>query len=493
MFENRNNVLGAVENGFHHKRVLVVGDLMLDRYLWGNVSRISPEAPVPVVHMTRESHRCGGAANVASNLAKLGLETVIAGFVGPDANGDLLLESLQQMSVSCAGVLKVDEWPTITKDRVVGGHQQMLRLDRECPIPTSINWSERLQAELLPMLDGDLRPDVIILSDYAKGVLSHELSQALTVRARNLGIPVLVDPKGNDYSRYRHATALSPNRGELAAATGHDGDDLKSLLESGEALRQSLDVSFLAVTLSDQGIALVDGAEHNRRIPALAKEVFDVSGAGDTVIATLAAGMAAGLTHLDALHLANLAASVVVGKVGTAPVTLAELRSALANEEAIEHSEKICSWEQAQERMEVWKHRGETVVFTNGCFDLLHAGHVTYLEHARRLGHRLVLGLNTDASVQRLKGPSRPLIHEQDRAKVLAALASIDLVVLFDQETPLELIRLLRPDILAKGADYTEDQVVGGDLVKSWGGKVSLVKLVEGRSTTNIVDRIRTQ
>ncbi|MEG3640090.1 D-glycero-beta-D-manno-heptose-7-phosphate kinase [Magnetococcus sp. PR-3] len=493
MFENRSNVLNAVEAAFENKHALVVGDLMLDRYLWGNVSRISPEAPVPVVHMQRESHRCGGAANVASNLAKLGLRTTVAGFTGQDADGKVLTHALQESGIGTHGILPLENWPTITKTRVVGGHQQMLRLDRESPLPDPTEATQQLSSCIMPLLEGDDRPDVIILSDYAKGVLSFELCQTLIVRARNLGIPVLVDPKGRDYARYRHATALSPNRSELTAVTSVDGADLNTLLDAGESLRQSLDVAFLTVTLSEQGIALVDGAEQARRIPAMAQEVYDVSGAGDTVIATLGAGLAVGLSRLDALHLANLAAGVVVGKVGTAPINLSELREALVTEEAYEQSDKICDWQHAKQKIAHWHEQGEQVVFTNGCFDLLHAGHVSYIEHARRLGQRLVLGLNTDASVSRLKGPERPLIQEQDRARVLAALAAVDLVVLFDQDTPLELIEQLRPDILAKGADYREDQVVGGDLVKSWGGCVSLVKLVQGKSTTGIVQRISAQ
>nr|A0L7X0.2 RecName: Full=Bifunctional protein HldE; Includes: RecName: Full=D-beta-D-heptose 7-phosphate kinase; AltName: Full=D-beta-D-heptose 7-phosphotransferase; AltName: Full=D-glycero-beta-D-manno-heptose-7-phosphate kinase; Includes: RecName: Full=D-beta-D-heptose 1-phosphate adenylyltransferase; AltName: Full=D-glycero-beta-D-manno-heptose 1-phosphate adenylyltransferase [Magnetococcus marinus MC-1] len=486
-------MLHAVETAFYQKHVLVVGDLMLDRYLWGDVTRISPEAPVPVVHMQRESHRCGGAANVASNLAKLGLHTSIVGFVGEDSDGQVLISALQESGIDTHGILPLAGWSTITKTRVIGGHQQILRMDRETPLADTAHASQLLHQQVMPMLEGEQRPHVIILSDYAKGVLSFELCQALIVRARNLGIPVLVDPKGRDYARYRHATALSPNRGELRGVTGVEDGDLNTLLDAGESLRQSLDVAFLAVTLSEQGIALVDGSEHPRRIPAMAQEVYDVSGAGDTVIATLGAGLAAGLTRLDALHLANLAAGVVVGKLGTAAIDLNELRGALLTDATYEQSDKIANWAHAKQQIARWHAQGEKVVFTNGCFDLLHAGHVTYLEHARRLGQRLVLGLNTDASVSRLKGPERPLIQEQDRARVLAALAAVDLVVLFEQDTPLELIEQLRPDILAKGADYREDQVVGGDLVRRWGGRVALVQLVQGRSTTGIVQRISAQ
>jgi D-beta-D-heptose 7-phosphate kinase/D-beta-D-heptose 1-phosphate adenosyltransferase len=301
-----------------------------------------------------------------------------------------------------------------------------------------------------------------------------------------------VDPKGQDFGKYAGASLITPNRVELALATGRPRTDLNGLLTAGGALRRELDLGLLALTLSELGLALLDNAGI-RRIPALAKEVFDVSGAGDTVIATFAAGLAAGLDLGDTAHLANLAAGVVVGKVGTVPITRDELLAAISGEAALEQAAKILDREAASARVQAWQATGERVVFTNGCFDLLHVGHVTYLERARREGHRLVVGLNTDRSVRALKGPQRPLIGEADRARVLAALAVVDAVVLFDEETPLDLILSLRPDVLAKGADYTEATVVGAAEVKSWGGQVALIPLIADRSTTGIIQRLGTE
>lgn len=486
MFDDPQRVLDAVRTGFGGRRVLVVGDLMLDRYLWGQVQRISPEAPVPVVHLKRETATAGGAANVARNLAALGLEVEVAGVTGADTARDRLLAELARCGVGAAAVLPASDRGTTVKTRVVGNHQQMIRIDEEHSGPLPTPDRERLIESVTERLRGAA---VLVLSDYAKGVLGPELCRALLDAARNQDVPVLVDPKGRDFSRYAGATLVTPNRAELAVATGADGGDLDALLAAGRALREHLSLTLLVVTLSEQGMALIStGGE--RLIPAVAREVFDVSGAGDTVIAAFAAGLAAGLDHTDTAHLANLAAGVVVGKVGTAPITRDELLAAISGEAALEQAAKVMPPAAAADQIRRWQAAGERVVFTNGCFDLLHVGHVTYLERARRYGHRLVVGLNTDRSVRALKGPDRPVIREGDRARVLAALASVDAVVLFDEDTPLELIRRLRPDVLAKGADYREEEVVGAAEVKSWGGQVVLVPLVEDRSTSGIIRRL---
>ncbi|MBF0427256.1 MAG: D-glycero-beta-D-manno-heptose-7-phosphate kinase, partial [Magnetococcales bacterium] len=400
-------MLHALATDFDRQEILVIGDVMLDRYLWGQVQRISPEAPVPIVRLTRESEGLGGAANVAMNLARLGVRPRMAGLIGSDADGQRLRQALEQAGVDAALVQEVADWPTITKTRVVGGHQQMLRLDREEPLAAG-TVQEALLAAILEQLDQRAPPAVIILSDYAKGVLTKALCQAVIARARAGGIPVLVDPKGKAYDKYRGATALSPNRSELGAAVGMETDQLEPLLVAGEQLRQRLEIDFLAVTLSEHGIALLEGEGEPRHLPAAARAVFDVSGAGDTVIATLAAGLAVGLSRLDALRLANLAAGVVVGKVGTTPITRDELHAAVISGNERQQAEKCLALEQAAALVATWRARGERVVWTNGCFDLIHAGHVTYLEKARRLGNRLVVGLNTDRSVRALKGPERP-------------------------------------------------------------------------------------
>jgi D-beta-D-heptose 7-phosphate kinase/D-beta-D-heptose 1-phosphate adenosyltransferase len=487
MFREPKRVQDAVAGRFGARRVLVVGDLMLDRYLVGDVGRISPEAPVPVLKLAGERAVAGGAANVARNLIGLGLAVTLAGVRGDDAEGAMLSGLLADAGIGQDAVLVDRGRPTTSKTRVVGNAQQMLRIDAEhtAPLPSA------LAAALVEAVSAGLQgSDVLLLSDYAKGVLTGDLCQRLIAAAKAQDVPVLVDPKGQDFSRYRGATLLTPNRAELALALGADAADLDDLLAQAAMLREQLGLGQLVVTLGELGMALVD-AGGTTRVPAVAREVFDVSGAGDTVIAGIAAGRAAGLDPIDTAHLANLAAGVVVGHRGTAAISVDELAAAIAGEAALEQAAKVRSLDAMRVQVDQWRSEGQRVVFTNGCFDLLHVGHVTYLERARRYGQRLVVGLNTDRSVRALKGPERPLIGEQDRARVLAALAAVDAVVLFDQDTPIELIRALRPDVLAKGADYREEDVVGAAEVKSWGGQVVLVPLVAEQSTTGIVARMR--
>jgi D-beta-D-heptose 7-phosphate kinase / D-beta-D-heptose 1-phosphate adenosyltransferase len=469
--------------------VLVVGDLMLDRYLWGDVERISPEAPVPVVRLNRETERLGGAGNVAANLAGLGIRARLAGFIGDDANGDRLLRLFAESGIDVAGVTRSQARGTIAKTRVIGGHQQMLRLDREDSAPYPAADQADLAGRVLGLLREATPPAAVILSDYAKGVLGADLCRQVIDMARSRGIPVLVDPKGRDYGKYRGATTLTPNKKETAEICGVPARDTAALLAAAARLGQELGLDFMTVTRGEEGISLIDGAGVTH-LPATARQVFDVSGAGDTVIATLAAGLLAGLVRSDAAHLANLAAGIVVGQVGTVPIQRDELLHALEVEDAVEQADKVCGPDVLLRRVQAWRRQGARIVFTNGCFDLLHAGHVTYLERARQQGDRLVVGLNTDRSVSALKGPSRPVIQEHDRARVLAALESVDAVVLFDEDTPIELIRALRPDVLVKGSDYTEAQVVGAEDVKSWGGRVALIDFLPGRSSTTILNRI---
>ena len=467
--------------------VLVVGDLMLDRYFIGEVERISPEAPVPVILVKQQNERAGGAANVAANLAQLGVPTRLAGCVGNDIDGQALLRLVNGMGIATDGVLLSSHRPTTTKTRMMGGHQQMLRLDQENRAP--FNAEESAQLEALVMQQLAARPALIILSDYAKGVLAASLCSAFINEARKLNIPVLVDPKGHDYSKYRGATALTPNKRETAEACRVDANDNDALMQAAAELRKSLDLDFFAVTRGEEGISVI-GDDTVLHIPATAKQVFDVSGAGDTVIATLAAGLIGGLDAPEAFHLANIAAGVVVGKVGTVPIAQEELLQALLTQESAVQADKICDLPSLKARVLNWRKHGERIVFTNGCFDLLHAGHVTYLEAARKTGDRLVLGLNTDRSVRALKGPTRPVIHELDRARVLAALEAVDAVILFDEDTPLALIEAIHPDVLVKGSDYSENEVVGGAEVKSWGGRIALIPIVPGRSTSGIIEKL---
>ncbi len=479
-------VLGLLAGGFGRVRILVVGDLMLDRYILGEVDRISPEAPVPVLRHAQRYERPGGAANVAMNLAGLGCEAVLAGFWGEDLERRELEAALAAAKVDAVGVVTTN-LPTISKTRIVGRTQQLLRLDIEsAERPTPEDRSRLLErAEALVT-----KVHAVVLSDYAKGVLTPELCERVIRAAREADVPVLVDPKTPDLSKYSGATVVCPNLHELSLATGVVVSDVEGLLRAGEAQRREHDLRYLAVTMSERGIRLLSDAG-DFHSPARAREVFDVSGAGDTVIATMAASLAAGLEVETAVELANLAAGIVVGKVGTAPIAHHELTALLTPSKGISDAEKILDRAQVTARVREWRAAGETVVFTNGCFDLLHVGHVTLLEDCRRFGSKVVLGLNTDASVQRLKGPSRPVVNEADRARVMAALGAVDAVTFFDEDTPLALIQALEPDVLVKGGDYTVETVVGHEVVLAAGGRIEIVPTVEGFSTTGIVRKLQ--
>jgi D-beta-D-heptose 7-phosphate kinase / D-beta-D-heptose 1-phosphate adenosyltransferase len=467
------------------QHALVIGDVMLDRYLMGEVSRISPEAPVPVVLLKNQSERAGGAANVAANLALLGIKTHILGCIGKDPEGKILIQLMHAIGINTDSMVTSAHRPTIAKTRILGGHQQMMRLDQENN--AALNAEECDEALRAFMEQLKQKPAVVILSDYDKGLLTAPVCQHIIQQCNALNIPVLVDPKGRDYSKYMGATALTPNKKETAEACNAAITD-SDLISKATKLKQSLNLKFLAVTRGEEGITLIDDTTHH--LNASAKQVFDVSGAGDTVIATLAAGLMHHLTPLDSLSLANSAAGYVVGKVGTVPITRQDLLETLSNEQSHEQAHKICNLAELKDKVARWKQSKQKIVFTNGCFDLLHAGHVTYLESAKKRGDKLILGLNTDRSVSALKGPTRPVVNEHDRARVLAALESVDAVILFDEDTPLSLINTIKPDIIAKGSDYTADQVVGGKEVISWGGEIALIDLVEGRSTSNIINKM---
>lgn len=470
------------------QHALVIGDVMLDRYLMGDVSRISPEAPVPIVLVKSQQDRAGGAANVAANLALLGIKTHTIGCVGNDNEAKILLDLMTEVGTDVTSTIHSNQRPTIAKTRILGGHQQMMRLDQENNTTFTADENTQLLKAIQQQLS--LKPAILILSDYAKGLLSTEICQYIISACNAQDIPVLVDPKGHDYSKYSGATALTPNKKETAEACFATTQD-PHLIDKAVALKNSLNLQFLVVTRGEEGISLIDETTH--LLPATAKQVFDVSGAGDTVIATLAAGMMHHLTPLESLQLANVAAGVVVGKVGTVPISRDDLIDALTSEQTSEQAHKICDLSQLTQKVEVWRKAKQKIVFTNGCFDLLHAGHVTYLEAAKKRGDKLVLGLNTDRSVSALKGPTRPVVNENDRARVLAALESVDAVILFDEDTPLNLINTIKPDIIAKGSDYTADQVVGGKEVMSWGGEIALIDLVAGRSTSNIIKKMNAE
>jgi D-beta-D-heptose 7-phosphate kinase / D-beta-D-heptose 1-phosphate adenosyltransferase len=487
MFELLTGVLDHFAERAPQVRVLVAGDLMLDRYVTGRVSRVSPEAPVPVLHFAEQSARLGGAANVAANLRALGASVSLVGLIGADSAGDDLRAAAAGAGIDTRGVIATASRPTTVKTRMVSGQQQLLRIDTEHCHPIAPDDADALHAQVATRLDA---VDAVLLSDYLKGTLTESLTRRIIADARSRALPVLVDPKGRSFTRYKGATAITPNRHELLQAVDWQDDSLDGLILAAGQLRSELGLDCILLTLSEHGMALIDEGA-STRISALAREVFDVSGAGDTVIAAFTAGLAAGLTRGQAAELANVAAGVVVGKAGTATVTVDEIRAYAHATATPTSASKISGWEAAASRVKVWQAQGDRIVFTNGCFDLLHAGHVDYLEKARQLGDRLIVGLNTDASVSRLKGSARPFVAEGDRARVLAGLQSVDLVVPFPEDNPLELIRHLRPQVLAKGGDYTIEKIVGATDVQAAGGQVHVIPLVEGRSTTALAQRIQ--
>jgi D-beta-D-heptose 7-phosphate kinase/D-beta-D-heptose 1-phosphate adenosyltransferase len=467
-------------------QALVVGDLMIDEYLWGKAERISPEAPVQVVDIAGEEVRLGGAGNVINNLTAVGCQVKAVSVVGDDADGRRLAAMMKERNIDAEGVFLAADRATTRKTRILASNQQMMRIDRETSCYISQD-QEKKVIEFLREKADDCQ--VILVSDYLKGVLTERVLREVITIGKENGIPVVVDPKGADFGKYRGVTILTPNRKEALRATGLSPGSEAELRVAGRRLQQDLDLEALVLTRSEEGMTLFfrDGREED--LPTQAREVFDVTGAGDTVLSFLGAGLGAGMPPAEAARLANLAAGIVVGKVGTSTVTSEEILDLMAHRH-FDTDLKIKSRDPLARILDGERKRGRTIVFTNGCFDLLHVGHVKYLQRARLLGDLLVLGLNSDDSIRRLKGPHRPLIGQEERAHILAALKCIDYVVIFDEDTPLELIRALRPAVLVKGGDYAPEEVVGKEIVESYGGRVELIQFVDGRSTTNIINQI---
>ncbi|MEO5336226.1 MAG: D-glycero-beta-D-manno-heptose-7-phosphate kinase [Magnetospirillum sp. WYHS-4] len=469
-------------------RVLCIGDVMLDRFVYGEVERISPEAPIPVLQVARETAMLGGAGNVVRNLTSLGASVRFVAAVGDDGAGADIDRLLADQATAKATLVAVAGRRTAIKTRFIAGSQQLLRADRETKAPLSEDArSQVIEAarEALPEVA------VVVLSDYGKGVLEAGMAAELIALARAAGKPVIVDPKGSDYERYRGAGLLTPNRKELHEATRMPVDGPDRIAAAAQSLIAAHGVDAVLATLGADGMMLVRADGRRTALSAEAREVFDVSGAGDTVVATLAAALASGADLEQAAALANVAAGIVVGKVGTATCYPDEVTAALHHRDISDAEIKVLSLEQALQRREAWRGQGLKVGFTNGCFDLLHAGHVALLAQARANCDRLIVGLNADDSVRRLnKGPERPINGEMARAVVLASLGSVDAVVLFGEDTPLKLIEILKPDLLVKGSDYTLDTVVGAEIVQSHGGRVLLADLKPGFSTTGIVARL---
>lgn len=462
-------------------KILVIGDLMIDHYLWGGCERISPEAPVQVVDISRETTVLGGAGNVINNLVTLGAQVNVAGVIGDDENGEELKSMLVSIGVPSGGLIQQKGRKTSKKSRIIASNQQILRYDKESKEPIS----EQSAASLLTYaVEAMNECDIVILSDYGKGVITQEVSQGVIQAAKQAGKKVLVDPKGKDYSKYRGAYLLTPNKKEASEATGIMIRDEESLRDALLRLKSGCDLECSMITLSEDGIAIYD--ESMRRFPTVAKEVYDVTGAGDTVIASLSFALSCGYTIDEAAPFANHAAAVVVGKIGSATVNLDEIETYESSLHQSTSDAHIKTQSEIVDIVSRLKKEGKRIVFTNGCFDILHVGHVKYLQEAKSYADVLIVGLNSDSSVRTLKGPTRPVNPEADRAYILAALEAVDYVVLFSDETPYELIKSLAPDILVKGGDYEGKKVVGSEFA----GELRLVRFVDGKSTTATIEKI---
>jgi D-beta-D-heptose 7-phosphate kinase/D-beta-D-heptose 1-phosphate adenosyltransferase len=480
----------TLAQAFDRQTVLCIGDLMLDEFVYGEVSRISPEAPAPVIAAQRSETNIGGAGNVARNIASLGGRCIFTGLIGEDEVGVKMAVTLQQEPGIESVLVHDPARPTTRKVRFVSEHfsTHMLRADWELAQPASSEIEQKLIDAVLPNI---ARADIVLLSDYAKGVLTARVIRNVIDAAKKLGKRVIVDPKSANLAIYRGATLLTPNRKEFAEATRSRADSDASIAEAARDAMVLADCEAMLVTRSEHGMTLVTRAGEAIHVPALPVKVRDVSGAGDTVAAALALALAAGADWESALRVANAAAAVAVSKKGTATVSAAELRRKILPQASLAAEEKIASGDALDAHLAEWRGEGLRVGFTNGCFDILHPGHVKVLTAARGACDRLVVGLNSDASVRRLKGEGRPVQDERARAEVLAALEAVDLVVVFEEDTPIELIAQVKPSVLVKGGDYTREQVVGHEIVEANGGEVLLVDILEGHSTTSLVKRAR--
>jgi D-beta-D-heptose 7-phosphate kinase/D-beta-D-heptose 1-phosphate adenosyltransferase len=474
-------------SAFDKCRVLVVGDLMLDEYVWGSVERVSPEAPVPVVRVTREEFTLGGAGNVAKNLAVLGASVIVAGVVGQGPQGKRLMSMLAGLGADLSAVVAEPGRPTTRKTRIIAEHQQVLRIDRETVKGVSAASTGALMRRTLDLLPVS---DVVLISDYGKGLVTRELVSALAEKARDLDRIAIADPKGMDYSKYAGLTLITPNKKEASLAAGIEIGDEPSLFAAGRRLLETVAVEKLLITCGKDGMVFFERGVEPLRMGTRARQVFDVSGAGDTVAATLSLGLAARFGYPDAIRLANAAAGIVVGKIGTAAVTRDELREELypsLDPAAVKHKNLA---EIAEIALDLHR-RGKRIVLTNGCFDLLHAGHIRLLAASKAHGDVLIVALDDDASVRELKGPERPVIGDAERVRILCALDSVDYAVVFSTRELPKVIEAIRPDVLTKGSNYENETVVGRELVERLGGRIALIPVTEGISSTRIIEKIK--
>tara|TARA_Y100000385_G_C13067176_1_gene627265 strand:- start:440 stop:1867 length:1428 start_codon:yes stop_codon:yes gene_type:complete len=462
------------------KKVLVIGDVMLDEYTFGNVERISPEAPVPILKVEELQLRLGGAANVAANISSLGIKVSLMGICGDDNTGSLLVKEMQKHSVD-SKLLKSDDLNTIVKKRIIANQQQLIRIDQESRIDSQV--SKNLYKKFLEIY---IDYDLVVISDYGKGSLIDHQKYIKSCNLKN--ISVLIDPKGGDFDRYKNATLMTPNLREFEEIVGTIKNN-DELVDKAISLKNELALRYLIVTLGPEGVLFVDDKNNANKIPSEARQVFDVSGAGDTIIAVLAVLIVNDYEFVSALKIANVAAGLAVGKVGTSVISYRELDDALNRKDNTTQS--LQSIDQLMPIIEQAKLENKKIVMTNGCFDILHAGHVTYLEEAAKLGNFLIVAINSDASVSRLKGKSRPINSLEMRATVVSSLSAVNFVVSFEEDTPQKLYELILPDILVKGSDYSGKEIIGSDVITSNGGSVKLIEFVEGFSTTSIVEKIK--
>ncbi|MSQ97206.1 MAG: D-glycero-beta-D-manno-heptose 1-phosphate adenylyltransferase [Gemmataceae bacterium] len=473
-----------------HPRALVLGDLILDRYTWGNAERISQEAPVLLLRADRRENRLGGAANVCQMLRGLEAEVTCAGVVGTDDAARTVRDMLAEVGVRCDMLLTDAPRPTTVKERFIGRAanrhpHQILRVDSETREPLRAELEAELARRVLAEID---RYDIVVISDYAKGVCTPALLRQVIDAAKRADVPVVVDPvRTDDYSRYRGATTMTPNRNEAECATGLKIERPEDAFEVGRRLCQQADLAMAIVTLDSDGMALVRSGAAGEVFPTKPRAIYDITGAGDMVLATIAVALAANVSPEDAVRLANVAGGLEVEHVGAVAIRRDDMRAYLVAEQ-MPSAAKCIAADALVRHVDAARARGQRIVFTNGCFDLLHVGHVTYLQQAATLGDVLIIGVNSDRSVRELKGPKRPVIEEHDRAALLAALSCVDYVTIFDEATPESLVRRLKPDVLAKGGDYTVAEVVGGDFVRAQGGRVVIIPLVPGVSTTKILN-----
>lgn len=473
-------------SNFSGKKIVVFGDYMIDEYLDGSVSRISPEAPVPVVHVRSRIRCLGGAGNVICNLSALGAEVAAVGYISHDADGNWLIERLKDYGADVFGMIQGEDAVTGIKTRVTSQNQQLIRYDKEVVKDAPDDFVEKLSEIIYKSLSD---ASAVIISDYGKGVVTAVTAKVIISAAETLGIPVVVDPKGTDYGKYSGATVCTPNMKEFQGAVGKLLTTEEEIAVAGKEICNDCNMKYVLVTRSEKGMSLIDGNTGEKKdYPALAKEVIDVTGAGDTVIAVFSLCLVCGASLDDCCRISNIAASIVVSKFGTSVASPEEIKKTIAN--ISKKISKIFSMQAAKQRAEFLRRQGKKIVFTNGCFDIVHAGHISSFMQAREFGDVLFVGVNSDASVRRIKGEKRPIVAQEHRLALLEALSCVDYVVLFEDDTPEELIREIKPDVLVKGKDWEGKEVAGGDFVKSYGGEVCFIELEHGLSTTNIISRI---